>query len=60
MWVQNRTTKNPETISPDECLAGGLVKMHKGRFRRLPVIQGDKLIGIIADRDRREHAGLLE
>jgi hypothetical protein len=29
-------TKNPETISPDEFLTGGLVKMHKGEFRRLP------------------------
>jgi acetoin utilization protein AcuB len=60
MLVQNRMTKNPETISPDEFLASGLVKMHEGGFRRLPVIKDDKLIGIITDRDLREHAGLLE
>lgn len=60
MLVQNRMTKNPETISPDEFLASGLVKMHKGGFRRLPVVQDGKLIGIITDRDLREHAGLLE
>ena len=60
MLVQNRMTTNPDTISPDEFLTSGLVKMHKGRFRRLPVVQDDKLIGIITDRDFREHAGLLE
>jgi acetoin utilization protein AcuB len=53
-------TKNPETISPDEFLTTGLGKMHKGGFRRLPVVKDDKLIGIITDRDLREHAGLLE
>lgn len=60
MLVQNRMTRNPETISPDEFLASGLVKMHKGGFRRLPVVKDDKLIAIITDRDLREHAGLLE
>jgi acetoin utilization protein AcuB len=60
MLVQNRMTKNPETVSPNEFLASGLVKMHKGGFRRLPVVQDDKLIGIITDRDLREHAGLPE
>ena len=34
--------------------------MHKGGFRRLPVVKDGKLIGIITDRDLREHAGLLE
>src|SRR6478672_3099361 len=60
MLVQNRMTKNPETIPPDEFLTSGLGKMHKGGFRRLPVVKDDKLIGIITDRDLREHAGLLE
>jgi acetoin utilization protein AcuB len=60
MLIQNRMTKNPETISPEEFLTGGLVKMHKGGFRRLPVVKDDRLIGIITDRDLREHAGLLE
>ena len=60
MLVQNRMTKNPETISPDEFLTTGLGKMHKGGFRRLPVVKDDKLIGIITDRDLCEHAGLLE
>jgi acetoin utilization protein AcuB len=60
MLVQNRMTNNPETISPDEYLSGGLVKMHQGGFRRLPVIKDGKVTGIITDRDLREHAGVLE
>jgi len=60
MLVQNRMTNNPETISPEEFLTSVLGKMQKGGFRRLPVIKDDKLIGIITDRDLREHAGLLE
>jgi acetoin utilization protein AcuB len=60
MLVQNRMTKSPKTISPEEFLTGGLEKMHKGGFRRLPVVKDDKLIGIITDRDLRGHAGLLE
>lgn len=60
MLVENRMRKNPETITPEDYLAGALVKMHKGGFRRLPVIKDGKLIGIITDRDLREHAGLLE
>src|SRR6185437_4862010 len=60
MLVQNRMTNNPETISPEEFLTSGLGKMQKGGFRRLPVVKDDKLIGIITDRDLREHAGLLE
>jgi acetoin utilization protein AcuB len=60
MLVEKRMRKNPETIQPEDYLASGLVKMHKGGFRRLPVVQDGKLIGIITDRDLREHAGLLE
>jgi acetoin utilization protein AcuB len=60
MLVQNRMTKNPKTISPDEFLSAGLLKMQEGGFRRLPVLQDGKLIGIITDRDLREHGQLLE
>lgn len=60
MLVEKRMKKNPETITPEDYLAAALVKMYKGGFRRLPVIKDGKLIGIITDRDLREHAGLLE
>lgn len=60
MLVEKRMKKNPETITPEDYLGSALVKMHKGGFRRLPVVKGEKLVGIITDRDLREHAGLLE
>jgi CBS domain-containing protein len=60
MLVEKRMRKNPETITPEDYLANALVKMHNGGFRRLPVIKDGKLIGIITDRDLREHARLLE
>jgi acetoin utilization protein AcuB len=60
MLVENRMKKNPQTITPEDYLAGALVKMHQGGFRRLPVVKDSQLIGIITDRDLREHAGLLE
>jgi acetoin utilization protein AcuB len=60
MLVEKGMSKNPETIAPEDYLADALVKMHKGGFRRLPVVKDGKLVGIITDRDLREHAGLLE
>jgi CBS domain-containing protein len=32
--------------------------MRKGGFRRLPVVKDEKLVGILTDRDLREHQGL--
>jgi acetoin utilization protein AcuB len=60
MLVEKEMSKNPETIGPENYLAEALLKMHKGGFRRLPVLENDKLVGIITDRDLREHARLLE
>jgi acetoin utilization protein AcuB len=34
--------------------------MQKGGFRRLPVISDGQVVGIITDRDIREHVGLLD
>ncbi len=34
--------------------------MREGRFRSLPVLDEGTLVGIITDRDIREHAGRLE
>jgi acetoin utilization protein AcuB len=36
------------------------LKMQKGGFRRLPVVSDGQLVGIITDRDMREHAGYLD
>ena len=60
MLVGNRMTKEPTTIEADELLIRASHKMHSGGFRRLPVVSEGKLVGIISDRDLREHRGHLE
>ncbi len=60
MLVSNRMTKDPVTVTPDELLIQARLKMQKGSFRQLPVVSDGQLVGIITDRDMREHAGYLD
>lgn len=60
MLVENHMTKEPTTIEPDELLIRASHKMRSGGFRRLPVVSDGKLVGIISERDLREHRGHLE
>lgn len=60
MLVSNRMTKDPVTVSPDDLLIQARLKLQKGNFRQLPVVADGQLIGIITDRDMREHAGYLD
>jgi acetoin utilization protein AcuB len=53
-------SKNPVTIGPRETLADAKREMDGGGFRRLPVLERGELIGIITDRDVRQHVGQLE
>jgi acetoin utilization protein AcuB len=53
-------TKHPVTIGPDEHLSAAKSKMEAGRFRRLPVVSGGALVGLITERDLREHIGHLD
>src|SRR5262245_17639391 len=60
MLVGNRMTKDPVTITSDEFLTQARQKMEVGRFRRLPVVSGGRVVGIVTDRDMRAHIGDLE
>jgi acetoin utilization protein AcuB len=60
MLIRRWMTRNPVIISPTETLAEARRKMDKGNFRRLPVVQDGQPIGIITDRDLRQHVGQLE
>ena len=60
MLVSNRMTKDPVTVNEDDLLIQARLKMQKGGFRRLPVVSDGKVVGIITDRDLREHAGYLD
>jgi acetoin utilization protein AcuB len=52
--------KDPVTVTGEDLLIQARLKMQKGGFRRLPVISDGQLVGIITDRDMREHAGYLD
>ncbi|MGO9604735.1 MAG: CBS domain-containing protein [Candidatus Binataceae bacterium] len=60
MQIVNWMSRLPVCVSPDDTLAKARTLMDHGRFRRLPVVLGDKLVGIITDRDLRQHSGLLD
>ncbi|HHV96319.1 MAG TPA: CBS domain-containing protein [Clostridiaceae bacterium] len=51
MFVKNRMTSNPYTISPDATIADALELMRKNNVRRLPVVKNGELVGIITERE---------
>jgi len=51
MFVRQRMTANPITISPQDTLATAREQMTNGKFRRLPVVQDGALVGMLTDRD---------
>lgn len=57
MLVRNWMTRDPQTVSPDETLRAAFDKMALGRFRRLPVMEGGSLVGILTERDITRYEG---
>ncbi len=41
-------THSPTTTSPNASVADAMEIMSDGRFRHLPVMEGDKLIGLVS------------
>jgi len=60
MLVSKRMSRDPVTITPNDSLATAQAEMEKGGFRHLPVVQEGRLVGIITDRDMRQHVGFFE
>jgi len=60
MIVGKRMTKEPITVEAEDLAIRAAHKMQAGGFRRLPVVRDGKLVGIISERDLREHRGHLE
>ena len=60
MLIGKRMSKEPVAIGPGEMLSEAMRRMKVGGFRRLPVVEDGQLIGIVTDRDAREHVGHLE
>ncbi len=42
------------TVTPDSSIGVAIVLMSEGGFRRLPVVEDGRLIGIVTDRDLRQ------
>lgn len=59
-FVGRWMTADPKTARPQEKLAALKERMREGRFRSLPVVENGELVGIVTDRDIREHAGDLD
>ncbi len=56
MFVADRMTPNPVTISPDTTVTAAQEMMKNNRFRRLPVMDGEKLVGWVTEEDLRQVA----
>jgi acetoin utilization protein AcuB len=54
MLVKEVMTPNPTTIGPRATLRETIEQMALVACRRLPVMEGDRLVGIVADKDVRE------
>ncbi|CVK18551.1 CBS and ACT domain-containing protein [Sporomusa sphaeroides] len=54
MIVSKRMTPNPTTITSAMTIVDALQIMRSNKFRRLPVVDNGKLVGIVTDRDLRE------
>ncbi len=60
MLVSRRMQKKPVTVSPEDHLATVQKKMKEGGFRRTPVVENGRLVGIVTDKDLRQHLGYLD
>ncbi len=54
MFITQHMTRNPVTISPETTLPAVREILQNGKFRHLPVVDGEnRLVGIVTDRDLR-------
>ena len=59
MIVAELMTNNPLTVGPSDTLQLAHEKMEAGRFRQVPVVEEERLVGMLTDRDTRQHIGQL-
>ncbi len=46
-------TREPTSLQPDDPVRLAVERMRERKCRRLPVVEGDRVVGIITDRDLR-------
>jgi acetoin utilization protein AcuB len=54
--VAHIMTRNPATVTPRNAIRTAINLMREGGYRRLPVVDRGRLVGIITDRDLRRAA----
>lgn len=54
MFVKDKMTSNPITVTPDVSISAAFSIMKEQSFRRLPVLQGGKLIGIVTEKELQQ------
>jgi acetoin utilization protein AcuB len=59
MLVQDIMTRAPLAIPPDKTLASTYRLMLERRLRHLPVLDGERLVGVVTDRDLRSATSAL-
>jgi|SRR5208282_378273 len=60
MQIINLMTSDPVTINPHENLSKAKSIMETGGFRRVPVVDDGRLVGILTERDLHKYSGFLE
>jgi CBS domain-containing protein len=49
--VADHMTRDPETMSPDDTTEHAAVLMIHGGFRHMPLVEGDRVVGVLSIRD---------
>ena len=57
MTVRDLMTRHVEAASPDETVLDARGRFRDGGFRHLPVVDGERLLGVVSDRDVLRAAG---
>lgn len=56
MYVSDWMTRKLYTVGPDDYLSDAITIMKEKAIKHLPVVKGDKVKGIISDRDIKEYS----
>lgn len=54
MLVKTKMTPNPIAVTPDTSISSAFAIMKDRNFRRLPVVQGGKLVGIVTEKELQQ------
>ncbi|MGB0058526.1 CBS domain-containing protein [Candidatus Binatus sp.] len=60
MQIVNLMTPDPKTIRSRDTLSKAKSIMEAGTFRRVPVVDDGRLVGILTERDLHKYSGFLE